>query len=179
MNLQTIIVTPDNWVLGTCDIKDVLIWSMKDRPWLNLRTYNIKNQLTFPCQIKSNSWVDVEITDNLPAPAVRIEALMINARIALFTDLHTRLRLNIENQGLSDVNSTVLDFFNYLGAKGLVESEFTEESKINFENKIRLLQDLYNIRDSAIKIILSSKSKEDFAAARVEIERLFFTNILL
>jgi hypothetical protein len=73
----------------------------------------------------------------------------------------------------------VLDFFNYLGAKGLVESEFTEESKINFENKIRLLQDLYNIRDTAIKLILSAKSKEDFAAARVEIERLFFTNILL
>lgn len=179
MNLQTIIITPDNWVLGTSDIKDVLIWSMKDRPWLNLRTYNIKNQLTFPCQIKSNSWVNVEVTDNLPSPAVRVESMLINARIALFTDLHTRLRLNIENQGLADVNATILDFFNYLGSRGLVESEFTEDSKIHFENKIRLLQDLYNIRNSAIGMILSAKSKEDFAAARTDIERLFFTNILL
>jgi hypothetical protein len=90
MKLQTIIITPDNWVLGTSEIKDVLIWAMKDRPWLNLRTYNIENHLTFPCQIKSNSWLNVEVNDNLPTPAVRIEALMINARIAVFTDLHTR-----------------------------------------------------------------------------------------
>ncbi len=179
MNLKTIIVTPDNWVLGTSDIKDVLIWSMKDKPWLNLRTYDIENNPRIPYQIKSNSWVKVETTDN-PAPTeVKLEALLINARIAMFTDLHVRLRLNIENQGLSDTNSTILDFFNYLGARGLVESEFSPESRINFENKIRLLQDLYNIRDTAIKIILSAKNKEDFAAAKTEIERLFFTNILL
>lgn len=179
MNLQTVILTPDNWILATNDIKDVLIWSIKDRPWLNIRTYNIETKITIPCQLKTNSWINVDLTDN-PAPdAVKLEALLINARIALFTDLHTRLRLNIENQGLSDINSSLLDFFNYLGAKGLVESEFNDESKINFENKIRILQDLYNIRDAAIKIILSAKNKESFAAARAEIERLFFTNILL
>ena len=179
MNLKTIIVTPDNWVLGTSDIKDVLIWSMRDKPWLNLRTYNIDNSLRIPYQIKSNSWVNVETTNN-PAPSeVRLEAMLMSARIAMFTDLHIRLSLNIENQGLADTNSTRLDFFNYLGAKGLVDSEFSPDSKIHFENKIRLLQDLYNIRDAAIKIILSAKNKEDFAAAKTEIERLFFTNILL
>lgn len=179
MNLQTIIVTPDNWVLAASEIKDALIWSIKDRPWLNIRTYNINNKLTIPCQIKSNSWVNVETTTNLPPPEVKIEALLINARIALFSDLYIRLKLNIENQGLSDVNSTVLDFFNYLGSKGIVDSEYTDESRINFENKIRLLQDLYNIRDAAIKIILAAKNKDGFTSARAEMERLFFTNILL
>lgn len=179
MNLQTLIITPDNWVLATSQIKDVLLWSIKDRPWHNLRTYNIEETIRPPVQIKSNSWLSVETTVNEPSTDVKIESLLINARIAILTDLHMRLSLNIENQGLSDVNSTILDFYNYLGSKNIVESEFKEDSRINFENKIRLLQDLYNIRDRVIDTILAAKNKEDFVAARSEMERLFFTNILL
>lgn len=179
MNLQTLIITPDNWVLATNNNKDVLLWAIKDRSWLNLRTYNIEETIKPPCQIKSTSWLTVELTENIPDVTIRLEALLLNTRIAVFTDLALRIALNIENQGLSDVNASILDFFNYLGSKGLVESEFKDDSRINFENKVRLLQDIYNIRDAVISTTLKARNKEDFVKARLEMERLFFTNILL
>lgn len=179
MNLQTLVITPENWAIATSTNKDALLWSIKDRPWLNLRTYNLKEKITIPCQIKSNSWLTIEPTSNIANKDVELEALLVNARLSVFTDLQLRISLNIENQGLFDVNSTILDFYNYLGSAGVVQSEYKDDSRINFENKIRILQDLYNIRDRVIEVTLAARTKEAFTKAREEMERLFFTNILL
>jgi hypothetical protein len=180
MQWQTLIVNSDNWVLGTSQIKDILIWSIQDRPWYNIRTYGLPNTFETPFQLKTNSWTSVDVnSDAKPTREIMIEKTIINARIKFFTELHFRLTNSAETLGLGDANTNMVSLYEYLIASGVLQGTAPSDAKVQYENKMRLLQDLNNIKKAVIDSVMLAKSIEDFAAARTNMERLFFTNILL
>jgi hypothetical protein len=180
MQFRALIVNPDNWVIGEHAIKDVMIWATRDRPWYHIRTYTIKEEFTLPVQLKTNSWTTVEINkDNTCPRDVQIEIALIGHRIKFLTELHYRLQIAVENLGLSDVNTTMVQMYEFLIAQGIVKGDIREDAEVQFENKMRLLQDLNNIREEVITSLLAAQTAEEFQATRTLMERLFFTNILL
>lgn len=180
MQWRTLIVNSDNWVVGESEIKDVLIWSIQDRPWYNIRTYGLQEQATLPFQLKTNSWTNVEINkDATPPQKVSVERAIIGARINFFTELHYRLQIATETLGLGNANNNLLSLHEYLVEKGVIEGQSDVDSAVHYENKIRLLQDLDNIKRTTISAVMSAKSIEEFKEAKTTMERLFFTNILL
>lgn len=180
MQFRALIVNPDNWVIGEHAIKDVMIWATRDRPWYHIRTYTIKEEFKLPVQLKTNSWTAVEINkDNTCPRDVQIEVTLIGHRIKFLTELHYRLQIAIENLGLADVNTTMVQMYEFLIAQGIVKGDVKEDAEVQFENKMRLLQDLNNIREEVITSLLAAKTAEEFQATRTLMERLFFTNILL
>lgn len=180
MQWKTLIVNPDNWVLGENANKDIMIWAIQDRPWYNIRTYGIDTEFKIPSQLKTNSWTNVEINTTAVAPdSVRIEALLIQHRINFFTELSYRLRISAENLGISDANLNVIHLHEYLVSIGIIKGECASDAAIQYENKIRLLQDLNTIKTTVVDAVLNAKNAEEFKKAHNLMERLFFTNILL
>jgi hypothetical protein len=180
MQWRTLIVNSDNWVIGEHENKDILIWSIKDRPWYNLRTYGLEQVVSLPFQLKTNSWTSVEVNSDATVPqSVSIEKMIIGARINFFAELYHRLNIATETLGLANANDNMLALHEYLVATGIIRGQADQDSAIQYENKIRLLQDLNNIKKTVIDTVMVAKSVEDFKMARTTMERLFFTNILL
>lgn len=180
MQFRTLIVNPDNWIIGEHTNKDVMIWATQDRPWYNLRTYVIKETFELPAQLKTNSWTQVEINigNTCPQDVLR-EIKLIEARMKFFAELYYRLQIAQENLGLANTNFTLVQLHEYLVHHGLVKGESNPDASVQYENKLRLLQDLYNIKNQVVEATLQATDQEGFAAARTLMERLFFTNILL
>jgi hypothetical protein len=180
MQWRTLIVNSDNWVIGEHENKEILIWSIKDRPWYNLRTYGLEKMVPLPFQLKTNSWTSVEVNNESIVPQqVAIEKMIISARINFFAELHYRLNIATETLGISNANDNMLSLHEYLVATGVIKGQCDPDSAIQYENKIRLLQDLNNIKKVVIDAVIKAKSVKDFESARTTMERLFFTNILL
>lgn len=181
MQWKTVILDSDNWALGSSDIKSVLHWAIKDKPWLVVRTFGFNGQLPVaPIQLKSLNWKDAETnTGAAPDKAKQLSALLLSARIKVFTELHYRLRASKENLGIEDTDETLVQFHQYLSSFGIIPGEHTPDSRIQYENRIKLLGDLEKIKAKIIDQGLAAKSKEEFDAVRTEMERMFFTNILL
>lgn len=180
MQYKTLIVNSDNWALGQHDIKDVMFWAIRDRPWYHVRTYVIEQDLVFPVQLKTKSWTSVEVNDRAtePADAARDAALIFH-RMNFFKELYHRLSISQENLGLSNTTTLLVQLHEYLISQGIVRGEAREDAAVQYENKMRLLQDLNTIQETVITEVLASKTLEDFKRARTTMERLFFTNILL
>jgi hypothetical protein len=179
MQWQTVVVDPDNWVIACAENKEILLWSTRDRPWYNIKTYKI-DSVTAPFQLKTNSWLNVEINSNANAPeSVKIETLIFDARIKFFTELFYRLRSQEEIQGLGNYNENLLALHEYLSGLGIIPGSSKLDSKITYLNKIKLMQDLDAIKTVLIDQVLQAKNAEQFKAAYHAMERLFFTNILL
>lgn len=180
MQWKTLIVDPNNWVLGENPNKDVMIWATQDRPWYHIRTYSIDGTLSVPSQLKTNSWTNVILnTDAIVPESVKTEAMLLNQRMIFFTELSYRLRISAENLGLSDHTTNLVHLHEYLVSLGVIKGEAVADAGIQYENKMRLLQDLNNIKTSVIDAVLSAKNASEFKQAHNLMERLFFTNILL
>lgn len=180
MQWRTLIVNSDNWVIGEHENKDILIWSIKDKPWYNIRTYGLTDVASVPFQLKTHGWTQYEVNKNsIPSQQVINDKNIIIARINFFNELHYRLRMSSETLGISDANSNLLLLHEYLVSKNIIIGESHSDSSIHYENKIRLIKDLDNIKNTVIDLVIKSKSIEDFKSARTTMERLFFTNILL
>ena len=180
MQFRTLIVNPDNWIIGEHANKDVMIWAIQDRPWYNLRTYTIKEEFSLPAQLKTNSWTQVEINRENTCPQdVLREIKLMEARLKFLAELYYRLQIAQENLGLSNTNFTLVQLHEYLVAQGLVKGESNPDASVQYENKLRLLQDLYNIKNQVVESLLKAQSPDDFVTTRTLMERLFFTNILL
>jgi hypothetical protein len=180
MQFKTLIVNPDNWALAQHDIKDVMLWAIRDRPWYHVRTYAIDQELTFPVQLKTNSWTSVDVNTETSAPAEVIrDAGLIFHRMNFFKELYHRLAMSQGNLGLSNTTTLIVQLHEYLISQGLVRGEAKADAVVHYENKMRLLQDLNNIQETVITEVLASTTIEDFKRAKTTMERLFFTNILL
>lgn len=181
MQYKTLIINPDNWAIGQHDIKDVMLWAIRDRPWYHIRTYAIEQDLTFPVQLKTKSWTSVDINDSsIPPGDVSRDAALIFHRMAIFKELYHRLAISQENLGLSNNTTLMVQLHEYLISQGLVRGEAKPDAAVQYENKMRLLQDLNNIQETVITEVLAARTiDEDFKQAKYTMERLFFTNILL
>jgi hypothetical protein len=180
LQFRTLIVNPDNWIIGEHTNKDAMIWAMSDRPWYNLRTYTIKDEFSLPAQLKTNSWTQVEINRENTCPQdVLREIKLMEARIKFCAELYYRLQIAQENLGLSMTNFTLVQLHEYLVALGIVQGEASPDAMVQYENKLRLLQDLNNIKNQVVASLMQAATIEDFAQTRALMERLFFTNILL
>jgi len=180
MQWRTIILDPDNWALGENTSKDVMLWAIKDMPWLHVRTFGNLYITKFPTQIKTNSWTSVEINEDAKAPKEIFDlSVKIRKRIALLHELNYRLIVAQENLGISNANFNILDFYKFLAAKNVIEGKFSSDSVINFENKIQILTHLENIKQEIVEKVLTIDNDDGFQKLKTEMERLFFTNILL
>ena len=180
MQWRTIIFNPENWAVGEHAIKDVMLWAISDMPWLHVRTFSNINFRTLPVQLKTKSWTSVEINETaFPTQEVLDLSFKIKKRIEILQELHYRLEISQENLGISNSNLNLLDFYRYLVSKKIIEGSAEKDSIINFENKIQVLQELDNIKNIVIGLVLNSLSEDDYRSAKTEMERLFFTNILL
>jgi hypothetical protein len=180
MHYATIILTSDNWAVGSHDNKDILLWAISDKPWLNLRTLQFAEKPTFPCQIKTNSWTNVEVnTSSTPNQDISILTKTMDTRIKLLAELVYRLRSHYEIMGVSDPSSLILKMHEYLVDAGVIHGTAAPDAKIKYLNSIRLMQDLEAIKTSTIEKILAVRDTETFQAARHHMDRMFFTNILL
>lgn len=180
MQYRTLIVNPDNWALAQHDIKDVMLWAIRDRPWYHIRTFVIEQDLTFPVQLKTKSWTSVEVNDKTTAPEdVAADAALIFRRMSFFKELYHRLSMSQENLGLSNTTTLLVQLHEYLISQGIVRGEARMDAAVHYENKMRLLQDLNTIQETVITEALTAKTVEDFTQAKTTMERLFFTNILL
>lgn len=180
MQYKTLIVNPDNWALGQHDIKDVMLWAIRDRPWYHVRTFAIEQDLTFPVQLKTKSWTSVDINDaSVPPADVTRDAAVLFHRMNFFKELYHRLSISQENLGLSNNTTLMVQLHEYLISQGLVRGEAKADAAVQYENKMRLLQDLNNIQETVITEVLAARTIEDFKQAKTTMERLFFTNILL
>lgn len=180
MQFRTLIVNPDNWIIGEHTNKDAMLWAIQDRPWYNLRTYVIKEEFSLPAQLKTNSWTQVEVNRENTCPQdVLREIKLMEARIKFLVELHYRLQIAQDNLGLSNTNFTLVQLHEYLVTQGLVKGEANPDASVQYENKLRLLQDLYNIKNQVVESLLKAQTADDFSTTRTLMERLFFTNILL
>lgn len=181
MQWKTVILDSDNWALGASDIKAVLHWAIKDKPWLVVRTFGFNSSApSTPVQLKSLNWKDAEINSGAePDRSKQLLGLLMSARIKVFTELHYRLRASRENLGIDDTDESIVQLHQYLASFGIIPGEHTPDSRIEYENRIKLLGDLEKIKTKIIDQALAAKSKEEFDAVRTEMERMFFTNILL
>ncbi len=180
MQWRTIIFDPENWALGENASKDVMLWSIKDMPWLHVRTFGNLNITRFPTQFKANSWTNVEVNeDTKPSKEVVDLSVKIRKRMAVLQDLNYRLDVAQQNLGISNSNFNLLDFYKYLSAKNVVDGNHSNDSIINFENKIQILSQLDSIKQTVISQVLAVDNDEGFQEVKTQMERLFFTNILL
>lgn len=180
MQYKTVILTSDNWAVGTSDNVDILLWSIKDKPWLNLRTFQLDDDTNLPYQLKSNSWTNVEIVKKSQVPDdVQILHKLISTRIALFKELTFRLQNHKQLMGVSDVSTMLVGMFEYLAQKKIVQGSHRDDSDLQWENSIKLLQDLERIKISSIEKILQVRDKLTYDEAKNHMDRMFFTNILL
>lgn len=180
MAWRTLIINPNNWAIGESTNKDVLLWAIQDRPWHVVKTYKIDQPFELPIQLKTNSWTNVEVNNGASPPKdVQVEGILMGHRIRFLTELYFRIQANIENLGMGNSHFGLLQMHEYLVALGVINGEASADAVIQHENKIRVLQDLKNIRDSVIEKLLEAKDADGFQAARNHMERMFFTNILL
>lgn len=179
MQYKTLITNPDNWIISENTNKDVMLWAMQDRPWYHLRSYAINEEFSLPAQLKSNTWLQVELNRNNTCPVeVQDEMKLIDARIKFFTELYYRLQIAQESLGLSNTNFNLVHLHEYLVANGIVKGEANPDAVIQYENKLRLLQDLHNIKLQVVDSLLKEKTL-DFSSTRNLMDRLFITNIML
>jgi hypothetical protein len=180
MQFKTLIVNSENWALGEHEIKDVMLWAIRDRPWYHVRTFHITEELTYPVQLKTNSWTNVSVNNQSvpPGDAARDSALIFH-RMNFFKELYHRLEISQENLGLSNTTTLMVQLHEYLVNQGIVRGEASVDAGVQYENKMRLLQDLNRIQETVIAEVLAAKTLEDFKKARATMDRLFFTNILL
>lgn len=181
MQWKTVVLDSNNWAIFGLDNKQLLHWAIKDRPWYTLRTFQFNTPPeTYPVQIKSMSWTTAEINSGAtPDKGVILGNHLIAARVKLFYELQMRLNASMENMGVADNTETLLQLHGYLVSKGIIEGSAEDDSVITYQNKIALLSNLENIKKTIIDLGLAARTKESFDAARKEMERLFFTNILL
>jgi hypothetical protein len=180
MQFRALIINPDNWAIGEHANRDVMIWAIRDRPWYQIRTYSIQEEFTLPVQLKNNSWNTVELNDNNICPKeVLTEATLFKHRIEFLSEMQYRLQIAVESLGLVDVNTTIVCLYEFLISKGIAQGNHKIDAAIQFENKMRLLQDLSNIREKIITSLLEAQTPKEFQVTRILMERLFFTNILL
>lgn len=180
MQWRTIIFDPENWALGENANKNVMLWAIKDMPWLHVRTFGNLNITKFPTQFKANSWTDVEVNEeSKPSKEVIDLSIKIRKRMGVLQDLNYRLDIAQQNLGISDSNFNILDFYKYLAAKKLIDGDGDVDSIINFENKMQILSHLDVIKQTVINQVLAVTDDDGFQEAKVQMERLFFTNILL
>jgi len=180
MRWRTVILDPDNWALGEHPVKEIMLWSIQDRPWYNLRTYNIEKELRFPNQLKTHSWTSVEVSPVITIPDEVIkESHLMSSRMRFFTELHGRLQVSMENLGIANAQWNLLNLHEYLISLGLIKGKCPADAKIQYENKMRLLQDLNEIKETTIEMVLDAVTPDEFMAAKVYMERRFLTNILL
>jgi hypothetical protein len=180
MQWRTIIFDPENWALGENASKDVMLWAIKDMPWLHVRTFGNLNITRFPTQFKSNSWTSVEINEqSKPSNDINELSVKIRKRMAVLQDLNYRLDVAQQNLGISNSNFNILDFYKFLTAKNIIEGTYSSDSIINFENKIQILSHLDLIKQTVIDQVLAVDTDEGFQEVKTQMERLFFTNILL
>lgn len=181
MHYKTVIIDSDNWALASSEHKAVLHWAIKDQPWLNVRTFSLDTDIErYPVQLKTVSWRDAQInTDARPDNKIAINSLLLSARVRLFNELVMRMQIARENLGISDQHETLIMFHEYLAAQGVVPGDSRTDSVITFQNRLKSLSDLENVKQKVVELGLQAKSREAFDACRQEMERLFFTNILL
>jgi hypothetical protein len=180
MQWRTLIVNPENWVLGESPVKDAMLWAISDMPWLHIRTHGGITATQFPFQLKTESWTSVTVNkDAVPFQETVDLTNKIKKRIALLQELYYRLEIAHQNLGLGNANYTIVDFYHYLVSKGLVEGEAPDDSQIVFENKIQTMKHLDQIKRATVTECLACTTDEDYAQAKKNMERLFFTNILL
>lgn len=180
MQYQTVILTTENWVVGTHDNKDILAWAISDLPWLNIRTLGFSDTINTPCLIKSNSWTDVQVNREVSTPTnVKLLHAKMSARIKLLSELVLRLRSHSEIMGVSDTSVMLIRLHEYLVSNKVIDGTSEVDAKIKYENSIRILQDLEKIKQSTIEKILKVSDTDSFNEARTHMERMFFTNILL
>lgn len=181
MQYRTVIIDSENWALAASEQKVVLHWAIKDRPWLNIRTFGFQTAPErYPVQLSSLNWREAEVNTAATVDnKLALGSLLLTARVKLFTELNMRAQIARENLGIADPHETIVMFHDYLAAQGRVEGEPVADSVISFENRLRALRSLEKVKTQIIEIGLAARSKEAFDAAREEMERLFFTNILL
>ena len=181
MQYKTVILDSNNWALGTSDIKHVLHWSTRDRPWYNIRTFAFKTVLPIvPCCLKSLNWREAEMNADAKIDrSIHLESLLMGARIKLFTELYMKLEASKENLGINDHAENMLLLHEYLVSHNVIQGTFQPDAKLTYENRIKLISDLHTIREKIVTMGLSALSKEQFDEVRLEMDRLFFTNILL
>jgi hypothetical protein len=180
MQWRTLIVNPENWVVGESNIKDVMLWAITDMPWLHIRTHGGLAETRFPFQLKTSSWTSVSINEDAWIDQdVADLATKLKKRIVLLQELYYRLEIAHQNQGLGNANFNIIDFYNYLVDKKVIAGESPADASITFENKIQVMKHLDSIKRKTIDECLTCNTDEDFAQAKKNMERLFFTNILL
>lgn len=181
MQWRTVILDTNNWALASSDIKEIMHWSISDQPWLVVRTFSFENPPdNYPCQLRSLNWKTAEINLNsIPDKKVKNASKLINARIKIFTELYYRIQICAENLGISNATTTLVQLYQYLISIGIIPGVSNIENKINFENRIKLLSDLEDVKIKIIKDCLLAKTEEEFINVKLLIERLLFTNILL
>jgi hypothetical protein len=99
--------------------------------------------------------------------------------MGILQDLNYRLDVAQQNLGISNSNFNLLDFYRFLTAKNVIEGIHSSDSIINFENKIQILSHLDTIKQTVIDQVLAVDTDEGFQEVKTQMERLFFTNILL
>lgn len=181
MQWRTVILDSDNWAIATSEIKEVLHWCIKDHPWYVIRTFGFESPPdTYPCQLKSLDWKNAEINHFESASGnIRIKSMLMNARIALLTELHYRTQISAENLGIANSTTTIVGLHRYLISMGVLPGDCAEDDSLRFQNRIKLLDDLERIKNTVIESCIKARSKEQFAQTRELMERLLFTNILL
>ena len=180
MQWRTIIFDPENWALGENASKDVMLWAIKDMPWLHVRTFGNLNITKFPTQFKANSWTSVDVNEqSTPGKDTVDLSVKIRKRMGILQDLNYRLDVAQQNLGISNSNFNLLDFYKFLTAKNIIEGAHSSDSIINFENKIQILSHLDSIKQTVIDQVLAVDTDEGYQEVKTQMERLFFTNILL
>lgn len=180
MQWRTVILDSNNWVIGEHSIKEIMLWAIQDRPWYNIRTFTLDSSGTAPMQLKTNSWTNVSVnSEAVPSTQVVTEAAIIAHRLKFFSELYYRLQASMENLGIGNSNTTIIDLHEYLISQGVIKGTAPEDAGVKYENKMRLLQDLNNIKLKVIDAVIKAKNAEDFKSAHELMTRLFFTNILL
>ena len=174
MQWRTLIINPENWALGESSVKDVMLWAISDMPWLHIRTHGGLTETKFPFQLKTESWTSVSInTEAWIDQDVADLASSIKKRITLLQELYYRLEIAYQNQGISNANFNLVDFYNYLVDQKVLAGTSPKDSGIVFENKIQVMKHLDDIKRSTITECLSCSTDEQFATAKKNMERLF------
>lgn len=180
MQWRTFIVNPENWVLASSTIKDPMLWAIADMPWLCIRTHEGIDGKEFPFQLKSQSWTKVSLNEQAVASEEVVEISdLLKKRLVLLQELYYRSEIACQNQGIGNANSNLFDFYQYLVSKKILEGTCADDSTLMFENTMQILKHLDGIKKTVIKECLSCRNDDDFLRARKNMERLFFTNILL
>jgi hypothetical protein len=181
MQWTSVILNNDNWALASSEHKDVLLWAIKDKPWLVVRSFGFETAVNkYPCLLKSKNWREADIVSDAESnKLIMMSSVLLGARVKLLTELKLKINAHKENLGINDSDETIIQFYKYLASISIINDSRFKDCQIDFENKIKLLIDLENIKLHIINLCLLADSKEKFADVRTEMDRLLFTNILL